>query len=374
MSTSSELQPLGADVLPAGISARFVDTATGLRMHVLEAGDPTKPLMLLLHGFPELAYSWRKIMPELAAAGYHVIAPDQRGYGRTTGWDADYDGDLRSFEILRLVRDILALVQALGRKHVDCLVGHDFGAIVAPWCALTRPDLFRRLVIMSAPFSGPPAIGGSRFDVVGELAKLEPPRKHYQWYYSERTADSDMRECRQGLQKFLRAYYHVKSADWPGNLPHPLTSMSATELGKLPTYYVMNAGADMAETVAPFMPSLEAVAACKWLPDDELAVYAEEFTRTSFQGGLNWYRCRTVPDHSSELEVFAGRKIDVPSAFIAGAADWGTHQSPGAFDAMPGAFLRWHGATLIPGAGHWVQQEQPKATVGAILDFVVTTA
>ncbi len=342
-------------------------------MHVLEAGDPKKPLMLLLHGFPELAFSWRKVMPALAAAGYYVVAPDQRGYGRTTGWDRDYDGDLRSFEILRLVRDVVALVHALGRDRVDCLVGHDFGALVAPWCALTRPDVFRRLVIMSAPFPGPPAIGGSRFDMVGELLRLDPPRKHYQWHYSERSADHDMRECSQGMHKFLRAYYHVKSADWPGNVPHPLTSMTATELAKLPTYYVMNDDADMAETVAPFMPSNEAVAACEWLPASELAVYAAEFTHTGFQGGLNWYRCRTVPGHASELELLAGRKIDVPSTFIAGAADWGTHQNPGAFEAMPNAFTHWHGVTLIPGAGHWVQQEQPAATAQAILDFLART-
>src|ERR1700722_14172743 len=100
--------------LPATIRSRFVDGINGLRMHVLEAGFETqgRPCVLLLHGFPELAFSWRKVMPVLAAAGYHVIAPDQRGYGRSTGWDADYDGDLNSFRLLNLVRDALGLVSA----------------------------------------------------------------------------------------------------------------------------------------------------------------------------------------------------------------------------------------------------------------------
>ena len=99
-------------------------------MHVLEAGFETRgrPCVLLLHGFPELAFSWRKVMPALAAAGYHVIAPDQRGYGRTTGWDADYDGDLDSFRLLNLVRDALGLVSAFGYRTVDAVVGHDFGS------------------------------------------------------------------------------------------------------------------------------------------------------------------------------------------------------------------------------------------------------
>ena len=110
----TELAPLEAAVLPSGIRSRFVPGINGLRMHVLEAGfeDRRRPLVLLLHGFPELAYSWRKVMLPLAAAGFLVVAPDQRGYGRTTGWNADYDGDLGSFRILNAVRDALGLVSA----------------------------------------------------------------------------------------------------------------------------------------------------------------------------------------------------------------------------------------------------------------------
>ena len=116
----TELPPLDSAVLPAGMRARFVENVNGLRMHVLEAGfeKPGRPCLLLLHGFPELAYSWRKVMGPLAAAGFHVVAPDQRGYGRTTGWDRSYDGDVASFRLFNLVRDALGLVAALGYRSV----------------------------------------------------------------------------------------------------------------------------------------------------------------------------------------------------------------------------------------------------------------
>ncbi len=156
----AELPPLDDAALPGGIRARFVSGVNGLRMHVLEAGFAPRgrPCVLLLHGFPELAYSWRKIMPPLAAAGFHVLAPDQRGYGRTSGWSADYDGDLHPFSILNAVRDALGLVSALGHRSVAAVVGHDFGASVAAWCALVRPDVFRSVALMSAPFAGPPTL------------------------------------------------------------------------------------------------------------------------------------------------------------------------------------------------------------------------
>src|SRR4030095_6051887 len=111
-----------------------------------------------LHGFPELAYSWRKVLLPIAAAGFYVIAPDQRGYGRTTGWDGDYDGGRQSFRILNLVRDALGLVSALGYHTVASVVGHDFGSPVAAWCALIRPDVFRAGVVVSAPFARPPPL------------------------------------------------------------------------------------------------------------------------------------------------------------------------------------------------------------------------
>ncbi|MDM0104139.1 alpha/beta hydrolase [Variovorax sp. J22R24] len=383
MTTGSALDSLP---LPAGIRSRFVDNSNGLSMHVLEAGfeTPDRPCLLLLHGFPELAYSWRKVMLPLAAAGYHVVAPDQRGYGRTTGWQEGFDADLDPFRMLNLVRDALGLVAALGHRTVAAVIGHDFGSPVAAWCALVRPDVFRSVVLMSAPFGGVPPIpfntaasapAAPGSSVIGtllkELAELSPPRKHYQWYYSTAEADGHMRQAPQGLQAFLRAYYHCKSADWPANKPFRLQSLTADELGKLPTYYVMEADKTMAETVAAEMPAPEQIAACRWLPEDELAVYAAEYARTGFQGGLQWYRCATGGQYTAELQTWAGRTIDVPSCFIAGRSDWGIFQKPGDFEAMQGsACTQMTGVHIVGGAGHWVQQEQPEEVSRLLLQFV----
>jgi pimeloyl-ACP methyl ester carboxylesterase len=368
--------------LPSGIRSRFVDDINGLRMQVLEAGFETKgrPCVLLLHGFPELAYSWRKVMPALAAAGYHVIAPDQRGYGRTTGWDASYGGDLNSFRLLNLVRDALGLVSAFGYRSVASVVGHDFGSSVAAWCALVRPDVFRSVALMSAPFAGPPPLPFDTADaprrkpkdpVHRELAALPRPRKHYQWYYSTREANTDMHRAPQGLHDFLRAYYHQKSADWNDNTPYPLKGWTATELAKLPTYYVMDLARNMAETVAEEMPSAAAIAANTWLPDAELSFYSAEYARTGFQGGLQWYRCGTSGAFTAELETYSGRTIDVPSCFISGKQDWGSYQRPGVFEAMQAtACTRMLDCHLVDGAGHWVQQEQPEQVSRLLLQFV----
>jgi pimeloyl-ACP methyl ester carboxylesterase len=378
------LAPYPETWLPPGIRSRFVDSVNGMRMHVLEAGfeSPGRPCVLLLHGFPELAYSWRKVMLPLAAAGYHVIAPDQRGYGRTTGWDPDYDGDVASFGLLRIARDALALVAAFGYRAVSAVIGHDFGSFVAAHCGLARPDVFRSVALMSAPFGGLPELPfGTAGRAAGpaapartihdDLAALARPRKHYQWYFSTRAANDDMWRCPQGVHAFLRAYYHHKSADWRANRPAPLAAWSADELAQLPTYYIMDLAANMAETVAPEMPSAVGIAACGWLTEDELRVYSTEFERTGFQGGLNWYRCRTEPNLAAETALFAGRTIDVPACYIAGAADWGIYQKPGDFERMQSsACTRMVGCHLIDGAGHWVQQEQPARVSELLLAFL----
>ena len=374
--------------LPSGIRARHVPDINGLTMHVLEAGHEAegRPCVLLLHGFPELAYSWRKVMLPLAAAGFHVIAPDQRGYGRTSGWEAGYDADLMPFRMLNVVRDALELTFALGHRSVAAVIGHDFGAPVAAYCAIARPDVFRSVVMMSAPFPGPPALrfGASQAqsnastaprDILADLAALRRPRKHYHWYYSTREADSNMRHAPQGIHAFLRAYYHHKSADWKANLPFRLRGWSADELANLPTYYIMDLAQGMAETVAREMPTAAEIAGCRWLTEAELGVYSGEFARTGFQGGLNWYRCRTAGKPNADLALFSGRTIDQPSCFIAGANDWGVYQKPGDFEQMQDeACRRMFDCHLVPNAGHWVQQEQPESVTSLLLDFLESAA
>lgn len=387
MATDSARTTPYADRLPEGVRSRYVTNNRGLTMHILEAGEEGAPVILLLHGFPELAFSWRYVMPRLAEAGYHVIAPDQRGYGQTTGWDASYDGDLFGFRMLNLVRDQLGLLAALGIRTVDAVVGHDAGAGVAGWCALTRPDVFESVAMMSAPFGGPPSLpfgtaAGTadssasppkRDTFHDDLAALDPPRKHYQWYYSTREANDDMWHAPQGLHDFLRAYYHHKSADWPENRPFPLAAWTATEAAQMPTYYVMPLHSTMPESVV--MPSAEQVAACAWLPEDDLAVYAAEYGRNGFQGGLQWYRCNTSGLNAGELALFSGRAIEVPATFISGAQDWGIHQRPGSLERMQHEACRdFRALHLIEGAGHWVQQEQPEETARLLLDFLEDAA
>jgi len=371
--------------LPSAIRSRFVHDINGLRIHVLEAGyeSGNRPALLLLHGFPELAYSWRKIMLPLAEAGYHVIAPDLRGYGRTTGWDGSYDGDLASFRRLNVVRDALGLVRAFGYQSVAAVIGHDFGSPIAAWCAVTRPDVFQSVVLMSAPFGGtgnlpfntadndPRQSTADEPDIYDQLAALPRPRKHYQRYYNSREANENMWHASQGIHDFIRAYYHNKSADWEGNNPFRLAARSAEEWAKMPTYYIMDIDKGMAETVAEFMPSRAEIAANQWLPDTELSVYAEEYGRTSFQGGLQHYRSGGIG--SAEMQLYAGLTINQPSLFIAGSSDWGTFQSPGSFERMQqSACTDMRGVHLVDGAGHWVQQEQAAATTRLILAFLAS--
>jgi len=325
-------------------------------------------------------------MLPLASAGFHVIAPDRRGYGRTSGWDVSYDDDLDPFGTLNQVRDTLGLVSAFGYRSVAAVIGHDQGSPIAAWCSVARPDVFRSAVMMSAPFAGPPTLPFNTADAVQadivansaeadriyeELAALRPPRKHYQRYYAMREANENMWHAPQGVHAFLRAYYHMKSADWKQNAPFPLKARTASEWAKLPRYYVMDLDKGMAETVAPEMPSAAAIAACKWLPDNELRVYSTEYGRAGFQGGLNGYRLRWISKYNTELQLFFDRMIDVPSLFIGGKSDWGVYQTPGDFEKMQKtACTRMLGARLLDGAGHWVQQEQPEEVSKLLIQFL----
>lgn len=382
-------------------------------------GPRKAPLVILLHGFPELAYSWRKVFVPLAKAGYHVIAPDQRGYGFTVPVASSsdpstgsgykriaYDDDVRPYHLLNLAADVVHLIHALEYDRAYAVVGHDFGSSVAAWTALVRPDMVGRLVLMSAPFGGPPKprdAGSVRrkeeskaYLVDSLLKKLEVPRKHYTVYYSTPEANADMSYPPQGLTDFLRAYYHVKSADWEGNeTPLPtrlplrlettgsqppsgaeITKAVAEAMAMLPPYYVMPADLTMPEAVRQYFPASEKPCTCTWLTNEELQVYASVYGQTGFQGGLNRYRCMTDETWNAEpgVRALCGKKIEVPVRFIAGATDWGTWQYPGIAEAMRSESVVKGGIgdkdfVVVEGAGHWVQQEKPEETVHALLQF-----
>lgn len=369
-------------MLPAGIRSRMLPAVNGLDMHILEGGYETtgRPLALLVHGYPELAFSWRHVMPALVEAGFHVVAPDLRGFGRTTGSATNYDCDLTEFSFLSKVRDMMALVQAVGHSRTEIIVGHDLGSPVAAWCALVRPDMFRSVVMMSAPHPGVLPIGSPTLPemlrpLTEALAALPKPRKYYLLYNGERGAAAEYDHPPQGRHDFFRAYFHHKSADWPGNRPYRLAGRSAEDMAKMPTYYVMDASKSMPANVAEHMPSREEIAACRWLTDDEVALFAAEYGRTGMQGPLNaTYRPLTDPRVCAEMQTFAGRTIDVPATFISGAQDWGNYQTVGAIEAMDGkGCSKLLGLHFVEGAGHWVQQEQPGKVIELILDFLKQT-
>src|SRR5215471_16304284 len=153
------LPSYGNGTLPAGVRARLIPNINGLTVNILEAGfeTPGRPLVLLLHGFPNLAYSWRKVMPALAAAGYYAVAPDCRGYGRTLGWDDSFDADPTPFLVMNYVRDQIALVLALGYRKTAMIVGHDQGSGIANYSVIARPDMFPRLTLLGSGAGGGPA-------------------------------------------------------------------------------------------------------------------------------------------------------------------------------------------------------------------------
>jgi pimeloyl-ACP methyl ester carboxylesterase len=371
----------GDKTLPVGVRSRSVDNNNGVTMHLLEAGFevPGRRCAVLLHGFPELAYTWRHQLLPLAAAGFHVIAPDLRGYGRSATKPVAFDDDLLPYSLLNRVSDVLGLIRALGYKRVATVVGHDWGSLTAARCALVRPDVFESVVLMSTPFGGTDILPFDTVnrrktpfrvaDIEKDLATLPHPRKHYWWAYAARGANDDMWHAPQGVHDLLRALYYFKNADWKGNKPIALKSWTAAELAKMPTYYIMDLEKAIAETMAAEMPSRAQIAACHWMSELDLGVYSTEYVRTGFQGGLNSYRILTDPRYS-ELNSFSGRTIDVPALFIGGSSDWGPRQSPGALEAMQSsACTNLRGVHLVDGADHSIPEEQPERVNMLLLGF-----
>jgi pimeloyl-ACP methyl ester carboxylesterase len=372
----------GGSTLPSGIRSNRVDTNTGATLHILEAGYDRRaaPCVVLLHGFPELAYSWRNQLLPLAAAGLHVVAPDLRGYGRSVALPVQYGDDLLPYSMLNRVSDVVGLVRALGYESVAAVIGHDWGGPTAQWCARVRPDIFRSVVSMSTPFLRAPTapLGAASdrrstaadLDMDKELAALPRPRKHYITHSASSEANDDMWHAPQGVHDLLRAMYHFKSADWEGNKPSPLASWSASELAKMPDYYIMDLHKGIAETMAAQMPSRQHVHNCTWMTEDDLRVYSAEFARTGFQGGLNYYRVANDPRLGAELKAFSARTIDVPACYIGGDRDWATYQAPGAFESMRSVCSQLVSVDLIERAGHSLAEERPQQVNEALRDFL----
>ncbi|SMQ49265.1 unnamed protein product [Zymoseptoria tritici ST99CH_3D7] len=374
--------------LPDGVTEDQIDctSSCGLNFHILQAGEPGQPLILFCHGYPELAFSWRKILPAVAKAGYYCVAMDQRGYGRTTGWEDKpfHEVDLNQYTMTNLVRDLVCLVYRLGYTEVASIIGHDFGGVSSAMCALIRPDIFKSTIQMSHPYHAPPSpqLGNAPkkppIDIQADLAALTPPRKHYKWYNSTSVAASHWNNPPQGLERYLRGYFHLKSADWDKNDPRPLSEWSAEAIAVMPEYYVMAKDDTFPETIEKNMQGEDYSKTEAWLSKEDLAVYVQEWSRTGFQAALNWYRAQTAstPQSKKDMLLYAGARIVVPVAFISGKQDWGNHQQPGAFDSYEndkvvkkGCF---RGMTLIDHAGHWVQQEQSEKVIEAVLKFLET--
>jgi pimeloyl-ACP methyl ester carboxylesterase len=373
----------GQSTLPEGVRSREIATRTGVNLHILEAGfaGGARPCVVLLHGFPELAYSWRNQLLPLAQAGFHAVAPDLRGYGRSVHRPVEYDDDLVPYSMLNRVTDVLGLVRALGYERVAAVVGHDWGGPIAQWCARLRPDVFRSVVSMSTPFLrspalplGIPAAARAESDIDKELAALPRPRKHYFFYSATRGANEEMWRATPSVHELLRAMYFFKSGDWEGNKPFPLASWAASELAKMPEYYIMDADQGIAATMAAKMPGKAYVANCKWMTEADLRVYSTEFERTGFQGGLNHYRVANHVGFISELKAFSDRTIDVPACYIGGERDWATYQSPGAFEGMRATCTQLWGAHLIDGAGHSLAEERPQPVNDVLLEFLKRTS
>lgn len=331
MSTVSEAAtPLSIVVVASTELTHRTVRTNGIDMHIAEQGEG--PPVVLCHGFPELWYSWRHQLPALAAAGYHAIAPDQRGFGGT-----DRPAAVEDYDILQLSADLLGLLDELGEEKA-VFVGHDWGAPVVWHLAQRVPERVRAVVGLSVAFRG----GRGPQPLIPTMKALFGDTFFYILYFQQPgVADAELARDPEG---FLRRFYWTISGDSPDGsfkvLPAEGTGLN-------------DALADTDE-----LPG--------WLTADDLAYYTSEFSRTGFTGGLNWYRNF---DRNWELTPeLDGKKIESPALFIAGERD------PVLMMAPPDAMDEWipdlRGKVILPGAGHWTQQERPAEVNAALVDFL----
>lgn len=313
----------------ADVTHREVET-NGIKMHVAEAGEG--PLVVLLHGFPEGWYSWRHQLVTLADAGFHAVAPDQRGYGQT-----DAPQDIAAYGMLQLVGDVVGLLAALKEPRA-VVVGHDWGAPVAWNTALFRPDLVRGVVGLSVPYRP----RGSR-------PPLEVYREHlgarfYQVYFQEPGVAE--RDLEHDVRRSMRAFLFAASGDAP-----QLAEMMVGSEG-----WVSG------------MPEPERLPG--WLTEADIDQFAAEFGRTGFRGGLNWYR--NIDLNWVQSAPWQGAKISVPALYAVGDRD-PVYHFPGGKELAAGLkkFVPNLTRTIVlEGCGHWIQQERPEAVNEALLEFL----
>jgi epoxide hydrolase A/B len=320
------------------VTHRTVET-NGIRMHVAEAGSG--PLVVLCHGFPESWYSWRHQLPALAAAGFHAVAPDMRGYGQT-----DRPAEIERYTLLHLVGDMVGLLDALGAESA-VIAGHDWGAPVAWHAALLRPDRFHAVIGLSVPFR---PRGQAR---PTSLMPTTGDALFYQLYFQEPgVAES---ELERDVARTLRTVLYSASGDGPRG---EVGGTAAGAVGMVP-----RTGGFLSRMVDP--ASLP-----PWLDAADVEFYAGEFARTGFRGGLNWYR--NIDRNWELLAPFAGARVTVPALYVAGDRDL-VVAFRGMDQLLPNlarfaAQLR--GTIMLPGCGHWTQQERPAEVNAAMLDFL----
>ncbi|MFJ6771487.1 alpha/beta fold hydrolase [Kitasatospora sp. NPDC091257] len=307
----------------ADLRHRTIEAPAG-RLHLVEQG--TGPLVLLVHGFPETWYSWRRQLPALAAAGHRAVALDVRGYGRSskpTATDA--------YRMLDLVEDNVALVRALG-EETAVVVGHDWGSSIAAASALLHPEVFRAVGLLSVPYAPP---GGPRPTDV--FAQMGGDQEFYVSYFQEPgRAEAEMEP---DLRGWLAGFYAAMSAD----------TMPAR--GEPDPHFVTRTGGRLRDR----FPGGKLPA---WLTEDDLDVYAGEFERTGMTGALNRYR--NMDRDWEDLAQYGGAPIRQPSLFIGGALDASTTWMADAIDAYPATLPALTSTHILDGCGHWIQQERPE--------------
>nr|WSW66599.1 alpha/beta hydrolase [Streptomyces sp. NBC_00995] len=320
--------------LSAGLRHRIVEAPAG-RLHLVEQG--TGPLVLLVHGFPESWYSWRRQLPALAAAGYRAVALDVRGYGRSSGPAAT-----DAYRMLDLAEDNVAVVRALGEESA-VLVGHDWGSNIAAASALLHPEWFRAVALLSVPYAPP---GGPRPTDV--FAGIGGPEQEFYVSCFQEPGRAEA-EIEPDVRGWLAGFYAALSADTMPAADEPDPHFVARGGGRLRDRFP-----------AGVRPA--------WLSEDDLDFYAGEFERTGMTGALNRYR--NMDRDWADLARFEGAPVGQPSLFIGGALDASTTWMADAIDAFPATLPGLTASHLLDGCGHWIQQERPDEVNRLLTDWL----